>query len=132
MNVHIQNVGECQKCGLILTSFLCNLPTYNHKINLTDNPKECDLLIVVGCPIKTQMKPLLNFWRSMSFKHKILNFGNCGTETQDLFTLKNQNLKNKALMFDDLSEALPIDFTLRGCPPTLSQLEDFFTLLKLV
>ena len=123
MNIHIKNIGECQKCGLTLTSFLSSLSQFGIKnIFLTDKASECDLLIIVGCLSKTQQQSLMDFWKKMPQNSRIFNFGDCGTEVQDLFNFKNQNLKNQAIPKDDLSEILPIDYILEGCPPTLEAL----------
>lgn len=122
--IHIQNIGECEKCGLALTSYFSS-SEFRDGV-LTDNPKECDLLIIVGCLTKKQLKPLMTFWKRMPYKHRILCFGNCGTLKQDLFTFtKEQHLKNLAIVKDDLSEVLPVDYVLEGCPPTTEQISEF-------
>jgi len=126
MNIHIFNVGDCQKCGVVLTSFLSELSNYRVKnIQFTDNAEICDLLVIVGVLTKTQVRPLLNFWKKMPKSHRILSIGNCGTDAQDLFNFKG-NLKNQAIPKDDLSEIVPVDFVVEGCPPTLEELTTFF------
>lgn len=125
MNIHIQNIGECQKCGLIISSLFNSKQGKKYNISLNDTPEECDLLIIAGCLARTQLKPLKNFWSNMPKDHRILLFGNCGTENQDLFSFpEEQKLKNQAILKEDLTEILPIDFNLEGCPPTLNDLTE--------
>ena len=122
MNLHIQNIGECQKCGDVFSSLFSSQLKTNLRFNLTDNPEECDLLVLVGCLTKTQLKPLKRFWKNMPREHKVLLVGNCGTEKQDLFSLKEQGMENKAIENIDITEVLPIDFNVEGCPPTLKEI----------
>ncbi len=127
MKIHIHQLADCDKCGLTLTSFLISPDINLRNITFTDNPKICDLLIVVGCLTKKQLKPLVNFWKKMPLNRKIVVFGNCGTEEQDLFSFKKEEgLINLAIERKDLSEVLPVDKTIKGCPPSLSELEKLF------
>ncbi len=134
MNIHIKNIGECQKCGFALSSFLNNTSKYGiRNIQLTNNPKECDLLIIVGCLSSTQQQPLINFFKKMppAKKHRILSLGNCGTYKQDLFSFpEDQNLENLAIPIQDLSEILPIDEIIEGCPPTPEEISKKIMELK--
>jgi len=132
MNVHVFNGGDCQKCGMNLASFLSNLFNYGlSNIHFTDSAMECDLLIILGCVTKTQIEPLMKFWKKMPRNHRILSLGTCGTEFQDLFLGKEgEDLKNRAIPKEDISELVPIDFVLKGCPPTLEDLSNFFHSIK--
>jgi Ni,Fe-hydrogenase III small subunit len=131
MNIHIKNIGDCQKCGFVLSSFLNDTSKYGiRKFRLTKNPKECDLLLIVGCLSTSQQKPLLDFFKKMPLakNHRILSFGNCGTDQQDLFSFpEDQNLENRAIPIHDLSEILAIDEVVEGCPP---KIEDFLETLN--
>lgn len=129
MKIHIFNVGDCQKCGVVLTSLLSELSKHGIKnIQFTDSADVCDLLVIVGVLTKTQTKSLINYWKKMPKSHRILSIGNCGTDAQDLFNFKG-TLKNLAIPIDDLSEILPVDYVVEGCPPTLEELTGFFQTL---
>ena len=122
MNIHVKNLGECQKCGFVLTTLFNNPSKYGIRhMQLTNNPKECELLIIVGCLSSTQQKPLIEFFKKMPIakNHRILSLGDCGTPKQSLFSFpEDQNLENRAIPIQDLSEILPIDDVIEGCPPT--------------
>ncbi len=110
-----------------MTTFFTSSERKVRNIKFTDNPKICDLLIVVGTLTVSQLKPLINFWKSMPLNRKIVVFGNCGTEEQDLFSFKKEEgLKNQAILKKDLTEVLPVDLTIKGCPPSLTDLENLF------
>ena len=68
----------------------------------------------------------------MSGSHRIISIGDCGTLKQDLFKVNkdNENLINLAIAKDDLSEILPIDYVVEGCPPTLNELNRVFNSIK--
>jgi len=130
MNIHIQEIGDCEKCATTFTSFLASKAAKNFNLRLTDKPEDCDLLVIIGVLSKTQKKPLLNFWKQMPKDHRILLFGNCGSEKQDLFSFpESSSLVNKAIVIEDLSELLPIDFHIEGCPPEINDLVEFFNQL---
>ena len=63
----------------------------------------------------------------MPLNRKIIIFGNCGTPDQDLFSFKKEeHLINQAIVKNDLAELLPIDLAIKGCPPSLTDLENLF------
>lgn len=127
MKIHIHNIGECGKCGMSLSTYLSSSRFGLKGYSLTDSPEECDLLIITGCMAKSQEKRLMEFWKKMPRGHRILSFGNCGTYLQNLFKIEgNENIKNKAISKQDISEILPIDYILEGCPPNLDQITQFF------
>ena len=131
MNVHLHNIGECQKCSMVFTSLFTSKLKPKININLTDDPKECDLLVIMGCLTRKQLKPLKEFWKNMPKEHRVLLIGDCGTENQGLFTFdKDLKLKNQAILKDDLTEIMPIDYNINGCPPKLSDIIEFFNKLK--
>ena len=123
MNIHIQNIADCQKCALTFTSVFTSKAGKRFNITLTDDPEHCDLLVIVGCLTKTQLKPLKNFWKAMPKNHRTLLVGDCGSEIQALFSFpEDQNMKNQAIVFKDLKEVLPIDEHTKGCPPSLNDI----------
>lgn len=126
MKIHIQNIGECQKCGLILSRFFGNISDYGLNLTFTDDPRECNILIIVGCLLRTQLNSLIQFWKEMPKNSQIISFGNCGSELQKLFNLNNNELKNQTIYKDDLEEIIPIDNFIEGCPPELERLIEFF------
>ncbi|MHA1150880.1 MAG: hypothetical protein ACTSR8_21885 [Promethearchaeota archaeon] len=128
MNIHIQNIGDCQKCALTFTSLFTSKAIKRFNITLTENPEHCDLLVIVGCLARTQLKFLTNFWKQMPQTHRVLLVGDCGSDLQDLFSFpKDQKIKNQAILFDDLKEVLPIDYHITGCPPNLNEIIDLFS-----
>ena len=128
MNIHIQNIGDCQKCALTFTSLFTSKASKRFNITLTDNPENCDLLVIVGCLTKTQLKSLKNFWKEMPKNHRVLLIGNCGSDLQDIFTFPDEaNMKNQAIIINDLREILPIDYHIKGCPPNLSEIIELFS-----
>ncbi|MHA1344535.1 MAG: hypothetical protein ACTSQG_11145 [Promethearchaeota archaeon] len=130
MNIHVQNIGECQKCSIALMNFLISDLNKN-RFNFTDDPTNCDVLIILGCLSKTQFQPLINFWKKMPRKHIIISFGYCGTGEQDLFSLKEDGFINQAIVKDDLAEILPIDYIIEGCPPTLEKIGNLLGNIKI-
>lgn len=134
MNIHIKNIGECQKCGFVLSSLFNDASKFGLRhISLTNNPKECDLLIIVGCLSSTQQQPLIEFFKKMppAKKHRILSLGDCGTLKQDLFSFPDDhNLENRAIPVKDLAGIIPIDDVIEGCPPTPEEISKKITELE--
>jgi len=118
IKIYILNIGECNKCSFALTSFFFhNAKNDFKKISITNNPEDCDWLIITGCLLKIHKDKLLEIWQSIKKKHIIISFGDCGTEKQKIFEVEGKNLKNLAIESNDLSELIPIDYIIEGCPP---------------
>jgi len=134
MNIHIKNIGDCQKCSMVLSSFLSDPSKYDIKnIQLTHDPKDCDLLVIVGCLSSTQEQNLIDFFKKMppAKDHRIISFGVCGSEKQDLFSFpENQNLQNRAIPKQNLADIIPIDEVIEGCPPKIEDFVKIITNLK--
>ena len=118
MKIHIQNMGDCQKCGLIFSDLL------NHDITFTDDPTKCELLVVLGCFTISQEENLFDFWKQAT-NAKVLLLGDCPTGKEEIFTLREQKLRNLALSERKIDDVLPVDFTIEGCPPSKEDLQAF-------
>ncbi|MFO8017639.1 MAG: hypothetical protein R6U96_03330 [Promethearchaeia archaeon] len=124
MNIHILNIGECGKCSSMLTSYLTSNP---YPFDFTDDPEKCDILLIVGCMLKVQRDPLMEFWKQMPKEHKIVKIGNCSTEEKSIFNLNwDSGLKNKAIDKDNIAERIPIDKYVKGCPPEIEEFQKCF------
>lgn len=124
MNIHIFNIGECGKCGSMLTTYFTSS---QYPFDFTDDPGSCDILLVTGCMLKTQHDALLDFWKQMPKNHKVVKIGNCSTEEECIFNLKEvSGLENQAIDKKDVAELIPIDEYIKGCPPELDDLKKSF------
>ena len=123
----ILNLGECSKYSLALTSFLLHKKENGFKnISQTNNPEDCNCLIITGCLLKIHREKLLETWQSIKKNHIIISFGDCGTEKQQIFGIEGSNLKNMAIESNDLSEIIPIDYIIEGCPPDEENVKKIF------
>lgn len=111
----------------MLTSLLSKGHSNLESIQLTDKPENCDVLIITGVLSRTQLKSLLNFWKLVPPTCKIISLGDCGSNNQDLFSLNNKDLVNKAIHVEDLAEIVPIDHLVKGCPPEENDLIEILT-----
>ncbi len=127
IKIYILNLGECNKCSLALTSFLLHKKENGFKkISQTNNPEDCNCLLITGCLLKIHREKLLEIWQSIKKNHIIISFGDCGTERQEIFNLEGQNLKNLAIDSEDLSEVIPVDYIIEGCPPMQKDIKTIF------
>ncbi|MGV9172828.1 MAG: hypothetical protein ACOC44_04730 [Promethearchaeia archaeon] len=124
MNIHIFNIGECGKCSSSMASYFTS---NRYPFNFTDDPEKCDILLLVGCMLKTQSQPLIDFWKKMPKDHQIAKIGNCSTEEESILHFgQNSDLRNKAIDKENVAELIPVDSYVKGCPPELEDLEKFF------
>ncbi len=127
IKVSILNLGECSKCSLALTSFLLHKKENGFKnISQTNNPEDCNCLLITGCLLKIHREKLLEIWQSIKKSHIIISFGDCGTEKQKRFNVESQNLINLTIDSEDLSEVIPIDYIIEGCPPQQKDIKTIF------
>lgn len=114
----ILNVGDCGKCGLAFNSFILRMADKGiRNFSLTNNPEDCNCLIILGCVLTTQKENLIETWQKIKNPHIIINFGTCGTAEQKLFEVEEKNLVNRAIETEDLADLIPIDYKIPGCPP---------------
>jgi Ni,Fe-hydrogenase III small subunit len=127
VKIYILNIGECNKCSLALGSFFLRMADIGFKnISITNNPEETNCLIITGCSLKSHKELLLEFWKKIENNLVIISFGDCGTVKQKIFRVEGKNLKNLAIETNDLSELIPIDYIIEGCPPNDENVNKIF------
>jgi formate hydrogenlyase subunit 7 len=118
INIHVINVGECGKCNISLNSFFLRMADKGYKnVSITNDPRECNCLIMLGSLLKIQKNNLVDTWQKIRKPHVIISFGACGTDQQKLFKAEQKEIQNLAFETDDIAEVVPVDYVFPGCPP---------------
>ncbi|MFX1275632.1 MAG: hypothetical protein ACFFBP_11645 [Promethearchaeota archaeon] len=121
MKVHIYSCADCEKCGISLSNWIYE----ESDITITNNPKKCDLLIIIGCLLKDQEQKLIDTWNRAT-KAKILLFGDCPTGKSEFFSHYFNDIKNLAISEKKIDGLIPIDYKIMGCPPNYEDYKEYY------
>ncbi len=111
------DAGSCNGCELeihALNNAFYNIERFN--IHFVASPRHADLLLVTGPVAKHMETALITTYESIPKPKLVLVVGNCGAE--------NSEFKGSYAIKRQVSDVIPIDGIIHGCPPNP------FTLIK--
>jgi len=110
LHICVVDAGDCGAC--LNETKLLNNPFYNmHRLGffITPTPRKADILLVVG-PVTEHMKiALLKAYEAMPTPKKVMAIGTC--------SISGGIFKDGFVADSGVSDILPVDITVPGCPP---------------
>ena len=86
------------------------------------SPKQADLLICTGTITTKTASQLINIYKQMPKPKYVIAFGSCAADGGDFSSSYNA--------IQGIEKVLPVDITLKGCPPKLEDLIEAVEKLK--
>ncbi len=117
VHVFLVDVGSCNACNLEVLA-LAN-PFYDTTrlgIFFTNSPRHADVLLVVGVPTEEMRAPLLRAFEAIPSPKAVVAAGVC--------PISGGVFAGNAGVLGPLSDVLPVDVFIPGCPPTPVNLID--------
>ncbi len=118
------NAGGCNGCELelrMLAGAVFDLERFG--IRFVASPRHADVLLVTGPVSKTMHGALVRTWQAMPEPKWVVAVGDCGID--------GGVFKGSYAVSGGVDTAVPVDLTIRGCPPTpLQMLDGLRTLLE--
>ena len=122
--IRFVDAGSCNACELEINA-TCN-PFYNLErfgIHFVASPRHADLLLVTGPVTKNMKKPLIKTYEAMPEPKRVVAIGDCA-HCGGIF-------KNSYAVENGISNIIPVDIAVTGCPPTPAQImQGIFNSLK--
>jgi Ni,Fe-hydrogenase III small subunit len=109
------DAGSCNGCEHELT--LTSGPHYDlqrYGLGVVASPRHADVLLVTGTVTTRMREPLLTAYHAMPEPRKVAALGNCALGCNIIGT--TDNLAGK------VSDILPVDLIIPGCPPAPDQI----------
>jgi Ni,Fe-hydrogenase III small subunit/ferredoxin-like protein FixX len=110
INIRVVDAGDCGAC--LNEIKMLNNPYYNmHRLGffITPTPRKADILLVVGPVTKNMKTALIKTYEAMPTPKKVMAVGTCA--------LSGGLFKDGFVTDEKLSDILPVDLTIAGCPP---------------
>jgi Ni,Fe-hydrogenase III small subunit len=117
------DAGSCNGCEHELTA--AANPTYDlqqYGLNIVASPRHADVLLVTGTVTTRMHDALLVAYHAMPEPRRVVALGNCALGIGTLGT--------PDALIGPVSDVLPVDLIISGCPPTPERIAD--ALLKLI
>ncbi len=111
------DAGSCNGCEHELS--LLSSPCYDFQrygLSIVASPRHADVLLVTGAVTRTMREPLLRAYSSMPEPRKVVALGDCA--------IGQAVLGDNDIIIGAVEEILPVDLTIRGCPPSPDQVID--------
>ena len=111
------NAGGCNGCELelrMLAGAVFELERFG--IRFVASPRHADVLLVTGPVTRTMHAALVRTWQAMPDPKWVVAVGDCGID--------GGVFKGSYAVSGGVDAAVPVDLTIRGCPPTPLQLLD--------
>ena len=109
------DAGSCNGCEIEITAL--DGPTYDCErfgIRFVASPRHADMLLVTGPVTRNMELPLRKTWEATPDPKLVVAVGDCA-RTCGVFA-------GSYAVVGPLSAVIPVDLTIRGCPPTPLQL----------
>lgn len=109
------DAGSCNGCELEISG--CFSPVYDaerYGIRLVASPRHADGLIVTGVVTRNMQGPLSAAWTAMAKPSVVVAIGDCACD--------GGVLKDGYGVVGPVSEILPVDAGVKGCPPRPEQI----------
>lgn len=107
--------GSCNGCELeirMLAGVVYDLQRYG--LRLVDSPRHADVLLVTGQVTRNMHVALRLAWEAMPDPKWVIAIGDCAID--------GGVFKGSPAIIGGIDGALPVDLTVRGCPPTPAQI----------
>jgi len=111
------NAGGCNGCELelrMLAGAVYDLEQFG--VRFVASPRHADLLLVTGPVTRTMHGALVRTWQAMAEPKWVMAVGDCGID--------GGVFKGSYAVTGGVDAAVPVDLTIRGCPPTPLQMLD--------
>jgi Ni,Fe-hydrogenase III small subunit len=111
------NAGGCNGCELelrMLAGAVFDLERFG--LRFVTSPRHADVLLVTGPVTRTMHEALVRTWQAMPDPKWVVAVGDCGID--------GGVFKGSYAVSGGVDAAVPVDLTIRGCPPTPLQLLD--------
>lgn len=122
--IRLVDAGSCNACELEISA-TCN-PFYNlerYGIHFVASPRHADLLLVTGPVTKNMKEALIKTYEAMPEPKRVFAIGDCA-HCGGIF-------KNSYAVENGISDIIPVDAIVIGCPPTPTQImQGIFDVIK--
>jgi Ni,Fe-hydrogenase III small subunit len=111
------DAGSCNGCELeihMLNSIVYDLERFG--LRFVASPRHADVLLVTGPVTRNMHEALLRTWTATPDPKWVVAVGDCAID--------GGVFKGSYAITGGIDSALPVDLTIRGCPPTPAQLLD--------
>src|SRR5271163_3080687 len=111
------DAGSCNGCELeihMLNSIVYDLERFG--LRFVASPRHADVLLVTGPVTRNMHEALLRTWGATPDPKWVVAVGDCAID--------GGVFKGSYAIAGGIDSALPVDLTIRGCPPTPAQLLD--------
>jgi Ni,Fe-hydrogenase III small subunit len=111
------DAGSCNGCELeiqMLTSVIYDLERFG--LRFVASPRHADVLLVTGPVTRNMQAALLRTWQATPDPKWVLAVGDCAID--------GGVFKGSYAVSGGVAGAVPVDLSIRGCPPTPAQLLD--------
>ena len=111
------NAGGCNGCELelrMLGAAVYDLERFG--LRFVESPRHADVLLVTGPVTRAMHGALVRTWQAMPEPKWVVAVGDCGID--------GGVFKGSYAISGGVEVALPVDLTIRGCPPTPLQMLD--------
>jgi Ni,Fe-hydrogenase III small subunit len=111
------DAGSCNGCELeihMLNSIVYDLERFG--LRFVASPRHADVLLVTGPVTRNMHEALLRTWSATPDPKWVVAVGDCAID--------GGVFKGSYAITGGIDSALPVDLTIRGCPPTPAQLLD--------
>jgi Ni,Fe-hydrogenase III small subunit len=111
------DAGGCNGCELeiaMLNSVVYDLERFG--LRFVASPRHADVLLVTGPVTRNMQEALLRTWHATPDPKWVVAVGDCAID--------GGVFKGSYAIVGGVDAALPVDLTIRGCPPTPAQLLD--------
>ncbi len=113
--IRLVDAGSCNACELEINAS-CN-PFYNlerYGVHFVASPRHADLLLVTGPVTKNMREPLIKTYAAIPEPKRVLAIGDCA-QCGGIF-------KGSYAVENGVSNIIPVDVIVPGCPPTPIQI----------
>ncbi len=117
LSIRQVDAGSCNGCELeiqMLNSVVYDLERFG--LRFVASPRHADVLLVTGPVTRNMHEALLSTWRATPDPKWVVAVGDCAVD--------GGVFKGSYAIAGGVDSAVPVDLTIRGCPPTPAQMLD--------
>src|ERR1700693_1123057 len=117
LSIREVDAGSCNGCELeihMLNSIVYDLERFG--LRFVASPRHADVLLVTGPVTRNMHEALLRTWTATPDPKWVVAVGDCAID--------GGVFKGSYAITGGIDSALPVDLSIRGCPPTPAQLLD--------
>jgi Ni,Fe-hydrogenase III small subunit len=117
LSIRQVDAGSCNGCELeihMLNSIVYDLERFG--LRFVASPRHADVLLVTGPVTRNMQEALLRTWQATPDPKWVVAVGDCAID--------GGVFKGSYAIAGGVDAAVPVDLTIRGCPPTPAQMLD--------